>query len=379
VKTSRGDRIYLDAVTAAPVERVATEAYMASVAEGWAEPGRVHAESHRAQRMLDDAREEVAALLGTRASHTHFAPSPAIAAERIVMGIASARKGRTRGLVNASEPRSITNAARLVCADGVITSPLDRDGALDINAFSRGLSQPDIAFAAVSPANAEVGTLHPLDHAYAAALSVKVPLVVDASASIGRVRPPKAWDALVANPAAWGGPGGMSVLALKPELRWLPEWADGAPWAPGSTSVPAAVAAATALRSRHRAMLAGSENRLRDLAGSLVAALRTIPHTVILGGTSAALPHVVAVNFVYTDSAAVARELDEHGIAVGAGCNCGDANPRTCGVLRAMGAMTHGFVRFGLHEGIDAATLKRAVVTVSESVARVRAKAGAPT
>lgn len=371
-------RIYLDAVNSAPADPAAVEAYAAALTDGWAQPRRLYAESARAQRMLENAREEVAALLGTRPAHTHFAPSPAIAAERIVMGISSARRGRTRGLVSAAEPSAIVNAARFTCADCVTTAPIDREGMLDIDAFAHALSQPDIAFAAVSQANSEVGTLQPIDHAYAAALSVKVPLVVDASASIGRIRPPKSWDAMVANPAAWGCPGSLGVLALKPELRWLPQWSDGAPWSPGSTSIPAAVAAAAALRSRHHAMLAGAEDRLRALSSSLADKLLQIPHTVRLGRPGGRLPHVVAMSFVYADAVAVGRALDEEGIAVSAGCSCGDDPGATCEILRAMGAMAHGLVRFGLHEGVDARAVERTIDVVRASVAQARARVGAP-
>lgn len=371
-------RLFLDAVDSAPADPAAVEAYAAALDEGWAQPGRLYAESTRAQRMLDEAREEVATLLGSRPAHTHFTPSPAIAAERIVMGISAARRGRMRGLVSAAEPSAITNAARFMCTDGVATAPIDREGMLDIDAFTQAVSHGDIAFAAVSHANPEVGTLQPIGDAYAAALSVKVPLVVDASASIGRIRPPKTWDALIANPAAWGCPGSLGVLALTPELRWLPEWADGAPWAPGSTNIPAAVAAAAALRSRHRAMLDGSEDTLRAQSTDLAAALRRIPHTVVLGRPGNTLPHVVAVTFVYADAVAVGRALDEAGIAVSAGCSCGAQPTSRCEILAAMGVMTHGLVRFGLHDGVDARGVARAVEAVQSSVAQVRAQVGAP-
>jgi cysteine desulfurase len=333
--------------------------------------------------MLNEAREEIAALLGARTSHTFFTPSPAVAAERIIVGVSAARRKRIHGVITAAEPRRIADAARLASPEGVVVSAIDDTGRALVADFAQAVAGPEIGFAAVSTVNTETGTLHPVDDLYATALSLKVPLIVDASASIGRLRPPRNWDALLATPSAWGGPGGMGVLAMRPELRWVPAWADGAPWAPGSTSVPAAVAAAAALRKRLGTQEA-STARVATITATLREAMRAIPHSVILGGDAdtaphTLAPHIVAAQFVYADAEAIARELDARGIAVHAGCGCGGLGAGgACPVLRAMGAMTHGVIRLGIHDGISADDAARIARELTSVVAEVRTKTGAP-
>lgn len=268
-------------------------------------------------------------------------------------------------------------AARHVSGEGFIEIPVDREARLDLDEFSRAVAGHDIAFAAVQHANGEVGTLQPLEDAHAAALVAKVPLVVDATSTIGWLTPPTAWDALIANPANWGGPSGLGILALRPGLRWLPAWPNGAPWAPGSVNIPAAIAATTALRFREAER---SESLLQTvaLAQALRVAIAAIPDSIILGHPRAHLPHVVTANFVYCDAGKVAALLDSVGIAVGAGCSCGGDPLSPCPTLVAMGSMVHGTVRFGLSPGLDHEDIARLTREVATAVAAVRTQAGAP-
>jgi cysteine desulfurase len=327
--------------------------------------------------MLDDARSEIATFLGSSPALTHIAPTPAVAAERIVTGIGAARRGRLRAVVSAVESVAVLTAARRVAPDGCSLIQVDHTGRVEVDAFARALSEGEVAFAALQHGNREVGTIQPLDQAYAAAFVAKVPLVVDATATIGRVAPPSSWDALVADPSNWGGPGGMGILALRPGLRWVPAWADGAPWATGSVNIPGAVAAAVALRLRE-AERVGSAVRMALLEDRLRAGLRQIPHTIELGHPNDRLPYLAAVTFVYADGGGVARRLDALGIAVGHGCSCGDDPEVACPTLVAMGAMTHGAIRIGLHPGLDERSIDRVIAAAVQSVRDERDHLEAP-
>lgn len=369
-------RTYVDAVGASTLTRVVRDAYLGALDEGWGDPARLHTEGRRARSLLDGAREEIAALLGSPPAHTHFAPSPAVAIQRIVLGIGAARRGRFRAIVSAVEAPALLGVARRVATE-VESIPVDATARVDMDRFARSLVGGDVAFAALQHASGEVGTIQPLDEAYAATLVAKIPLVVDATTSLGHVDPPSAWDALVADPANWGGPGGMGVLALKPELRWLPAWSDGAPWAPGSVNVPAAVAAAVALRYRERGRTR-SPHVTRRLAEQFTDAVRRIPDTVVLGHPTIRLPHVVTATFVYAQTATIVDRLDRAGYSVGGACTCWRATEPTCPTLVAMGTMTHGVVRFGLHAELTAASIDGLSAALRVAVESSRADLGAP-
>ncbi|MBN2176086.1 MAG: aminotransferase class V-fold PLP-dependent enzyme [Demequinaceae bacterium] len=370
-------RVYADAVGVMPVDREARDVYLAALDDGWADPARLHAEGRRAKEMLDDVREEMAALLVAHPAHTHFAPTPAVSAERLIMGLAAARSGRFRVVASAVESAMITDAVHHVGPDALDSIPVDEHGRVRLDLLIRAVTVVDVAFIALQHANREVGTIQPVEDAHAAATVSKVPLVVDATASIGPLDPPREWDALLADPTSWGGPGGFGVLALRPNVRWLPCWPSGTPWATGSVGIPAALAAAAALRKSH----ASRQEATRKVAAAtarLRRAIQSIPNSVLLGHPLDQMPHVTAVSFVYADAVAVARALDACGFAVGCGCTCGRHPSGPCPALTAMGAMTHGAIRLGLHPGIVDEDIDALGAALIGAVHSVRLSLGAP-
>lgn len=370
-------RVFADAVGHAPLDPAARDAYLSALDEGWADPRRLHREGKRARAMLDGAREDIASALGASPAHTHFSPSPAVAAERLIMGIAAARSGRKRVVASAVEAATLTALAHHVAPDALKEVGVDETGQIDVDALAHALHASDVAFCAVQHANREVGTIQPLDAAYAAATVSKVPLIVDATASIGPLAPPKSWDALVADPASWGGLGGFGVLALRPGVRWVARWPGGEPWAVGAVPVPNVLAAAAALRGTE-ARRAVSSAKLRDATERLRAGIRGIPLSLVLGHPTQHLPHLTAATFVYADAHAVAQILDDDGFAVGVGCSCGPDGSAVCPTLAAIGAMPHGTLRFGLHRGIAAGDVDRLVNALGRAVEAVRLERGAP-
>ncbi|KGM17283.1 hypothetical protein N867_06840, partial [Actinotalea fermentans ATCC 43279 = JCM 9966 = DSM 3133] len=86
------ERTYLDAGGRAPVHPAAREAYLAALDEGWADPGRLHAEGRRARLLLDAARESLAEALGARPQEVHLTPSHTASLHLAVTGAARARR-----------------------------------------------------------------------------------------------------------------------------------------------------------------------------------------------------------------------------------------------------------------------------------------------
>ena len=377
VPTHAPPRVFADTVGQAPLDPAARDAYLSALEEGWADPRRLHSEGRRARALLEGAREDIAAVLGARPAQTHFSPSPAVATERLVMGIAAARAGRKRVVASAVEAATLAALAHHVAPDALERVGVDETGQVDIDALSRALHAPDVAFCAVQHANREIGTIQPIDAAFAVATVSKVPLIVDATASIGPLAPPKAWDALVADPANWGGLGGFGVLALRPGVRWVARWPGGEPWAEGTIPLPNVLAAAVALRVG-AGRRADSYSKLVEATERLRAGIRAIPRSIVLGHPTQRLPHLTAATFVYADAHDVARRLDEQGFAVGVGCSCGTEGAAVCPTLEAIGAMPHGTLRFGLRRETSAGDIDRLLAALAIAVEAARIERGAP-
>lgn len=369
-------RVHLDNAGRAPWHPLARRAFLEALDEGWADPRRLHSEGRRAAALLDGAREAVAHALGARTPEVHFTPSHTAALHAAVQATAAGRH-RAGGdvVVGAVERAAVLHAAQSAAmAHGGrrVVVEADRLGRVDPDAMQQAIAAPGVALAALQQANGEVGTLQPVEQVHAAARVAGVPLLVDVGASLGHAEPTDAWDLLAADPADWGAPAGVGVLAVRGRVRAVPGGPeDPDPWAPGGVSVPAAFAAAVGLR----AVLADREAeaaRRRALVDHIRSAVRAIPDVEVVGDPDGRLPHTVTFSFLYVDGEALLTELDRAGFAVGSGSACTADSLEPSHVLAAMGVLTHGNVRVALDRTTTAEDVDRFLAVLPRAVGRVR-------
>ncbi|WP_061962599.1 cysteine desulfurase family protein [Demequina flava] len=365
-------RTYLDAGGRSPVTSRTAQALQAGLTDGWADPARLNGESRQARALLDGAREAIAEVLRVHHDNVHFTHSVPFAAERVLRSMVAARRGRSRIVVSAIERDALVDVAEFLSPGNVDRIDVDRLGHLDLDAFRAAVSSPDVAVAVVQHANHEIGTVQRLDAIHAIAADAGVPLVVDATASIGHVEAPAHWDALIADPADWGAPAGLGVVALRPQTRWLQAWPDGDDdWAPGGVSVPIALAAAVALQERVEGMEREAQ-RQHDLVGRLRSGMEHLEGVTVVGDPVERLPHLMTAAFMYLDGEPLVSRLDREGFSVGSGSACGKAAFQPSSVLAAMGALTHGNLRIGLHPGITEQDIDRFLATMPRVIEAVR-------
>ena len=374
--STAGARVHLDNGGAAPLHPLARQALLQALDDGWADPHRLHSEGRRAARLLDGAREAVAGTLGARTEEVHFTAGHTAGLRAAVLGAARARR-RAGGdvVVGATERAAVLHAADAAARaqDGArVVVDVDRHGRVDAGAFATALARPGVAVAALQHANGEVGTRQPLTAVHEAARDAGVPLVVDAGASLGHDDVPDAWDLLAANPADWGGPAGVGVLAVRQRVRAVPpEPEDADPWAPGGVSVPAAFAAAVALQAV-AADRAAEDARRRRLTDRVRATVAAVPDVAVVGDPDDRLPHVVTFSCLYVDGEALVSELDRAGFAVGSGSACTASTLEPSHVLAAMGVLTHGNVRIALDRSTGEDDVERFLAALPGAVQRVR-------
>lgn len=354
---------------------VARDAYLAALADGWADPGRLHAEGRRARLLLDGAREALAEALGARPSEVRLTPSHTGSLHAAISATSSARRrAGPRVVVSAVERAAVLAAAAR--AGEPVTVRVDDVGRVDLAAWAESV-EGGAALAALQHANGEVGTLQPIDAAAEVTARHGVPLLVDAGASVGHVPVPPTWDLLAADPRDWGGVPGVAVLAVRSRVRTRPTGPeDEDPWAPGGANIPAAVAAAAALRAVH-AEAAAEDARRRALTEQIRSCLGAVPDTVVAGDPVERLPHILTFSCLYVDAEALVTELDRRGFAVGSGSACTANTLEPSHVLAAMGLLTHGNVRVGLPRGVADDDVTRFCEELPDAVATVRAMVGA--
>jgi cysteine desulfurase len=370
---------YLDAASAAPLHPVAREAMLAALDDGWADPARLYGAGRRARLLLDAARESVADSIGARPDEVSFTGSGTQSLHAAVLGTLAGQRRRGGLFVHSAvEHSAVLHAAEThVAAGGAARSiGVDGTGRVDADEFADAAGRS--AAAAIQAANHEVGTTQPV--AEIAAAVPAVPLVVDATQTLGHADVPAGWSALAADARTWGGPAGVGVLAVRTATRWVsPYPADEreSGRAPGVPNVVAIVAAAASLRAV-RATQAAEAARLSTLVErvrSTVAA--TVPDVAVLGDPVRRLPHIVTISCLYVDGEALLTGLDRRGFAVSSGSSCTSSTLEPSHVLVAMGALTSGNIRVSLHHATTEADVDGFLAALPDVVAEVRAELGA--
>lgn len=374
---------------------------MVALDEGWADPARRYGSARRSRLLLDQAREQAAALVGCRPDEISFPSSGTAAVHAGVLGVRHARaRVGSHVVVSAVEHSSVLAAAahpsgaavgtprgtparagspRTDPADHVTRVPVDASGRVHLDGFVRAL-RDDTALACLQSANHEVGTRQPVAEAAAACRDAGVPLLVDAAQSLGWERPAEGWSLVTASAHKWGGPAGVGLLAVRTGTRWRSPWPEderGGGRAPGYENVPGVVAAVTALEAVRASAAhdAARDSALIDRVRRVVA--ETVPDVEVLGDAVERLPHIATFTCLYADGESLVAELDREGFAVSSGSSCSASSLRPSHVLVAMGASTSGSVRVSLPRDADEADVERFLEVLPSVVARVRALLGA--
>ena len=373
---------YFDAASAEPLHPSARAAMLAALDDGWADPARLHREGRQARLLLDQARESVAAELGCRPDELSFTSSGTQAVHLAVLGAVQARQSAARGpghvVTSAVEHSAVLNAAewlQRVTGTAVSTTGVDGLGRANVGEFTAAMQHDRTLLACLQSANHEVGTIQPVGEVAAECQRSRIPLLVDAGASAGRLPTPAGWSLLTASARKWGGPAGVGLLAVRKGTRWRePFPADDREnrRVPGFPNVPAILAAAASLTAIGRERGA-SDAALRALVAQIRAAVpQTVPDSVVHGDPEARLPHIVTFSCLYVDGEALVTELDRAGFSVSSGSACVADTRQPSHVLAAMGALTHGNVRVSLPREASPRSVDEFLDVLPRIVAAVR-------
>jgi cysteine desulfurase len=381
-----------------------------------ADPGRVHTEGRMARVALEDARELVAALLGTRPRQVIFTSGATEAINAAVYGAfhlggnrpGGLRRGRERTVALAAVEHSAVREAserEARACDGVgpgdgqssadgVADPANSSWLVPLGVDAAGRIQPESVAAAVADpnvvlvhcqwANHEVGTIQPLAEIVRMCRDAGVLVHVDAAAAAGHV--PLGFDDLGADLLSvsahkLGGPRGVGALLVRRGLRVPPLLLGGAQERArraGMEDVAGAVgfgAAAAELlddgRLAAEAMRAGAQtDRLRG-AGLGIAGIETYGPD----DPRARLPSLVCLGIASVEAEAVLIGLDQAGVAAHSGSACSSELLEPSPVLAAMGVNAERSLRLSVGWSTTDEEVDLAVHVLPRVIERLRALA----
>ena len=378
--------IYLDHAATTPLRPEVLEAMLPYLTEHHGNPSSIHASGRRARRGLDDAREEIAALLGAKPREIVFTASGTEADNLAVKGVAWAASSRGRHLVTTAVEHKAVLAPMAVLERQHFTITevgVDADGRVNPDEVAAAITDRT-TLVSVMAANNEIGTVQPVAEIGAACRARGVTFHVDAVQSAAFAAPtPDAWQASLVSLSAHkvNGPKGIGALYVRQGTGMLPQQNGGAQERQrraGTENVAAAVGFAAAIRLA-TADAADRAATLIGLRDRLLAGLTAIEDVRRTGHASDRLPNSASVVIGGIEGGDLVAALDLEGIegSTGSACTTGSVEPSH--VLLAMGIdpfLAHGSLRLTLGAETTEADIERTIEVTRACVERLRSVTG---
>lgn len=367
---------------------VAREAWLAAHKEV-GNPSSLHFAGRRARSVVEDAREQLAGLLGAHPTEVVFTSGATEANNLATKGLFWQRRAQNpecvRIVTSAVEHHAALDPARwLVTAQqaGLVELPVGPDARVLTEALEAALapmssgdgerenaSHGEVALASLQWVNNETGTIQPVAQAVEWAAAAGIPVHSDAAQAAAHLPLDFAASGLATMAVSAhkvGGPVGVGALVVRRDVSLTPVAHGGGQQRARSGTLDAAGAAAFAAALAEAVAQREAETaRLRELRAHLIdGVLAAVPESRISGPTTPdqVAPHITHIWFPTASAEAMLFGLDQQGIQVSTGSAC------TAGVVDA----SHVMLAMG-HHSTEAAQALRVSMGHTTTIADVDA------
>lgn len=351
--------IYFDHNATTPLHPEVWQAMQPYFTDVFGNPSSLHSEGQQARDAIEEARVQVAQLLGASAEEIVFTSGGSEADNLAIVGSALARRRQGRHIITTQiEHPAVLGSCRFLEAQGfeVTRLPPSSTGVLDPDALAHAMTD-DTILVSIMHANNEVGTIQPLRECGALARARGIWVHTDAVQSVGKI--PTLVDDLGVDLLALSGhkihgPKGVGALyvrrgiALEPIITGGPQEQG----LRGGTEPVAAIVGLGVAAHLARTRMPVDMPRIATLRDRLEQGiLAAIPEVAVNGATAPRLPTTTNVSFKGVDGQSLVVALDLKGIAASTGSACSSGSLEPSHVLMAMGLTSEwlkGGIRFSL-------------------------------
>lgn len=399
--------IYLDNNATTPLDVDVQQRMLDVAGTAMGNPGSRHLAGRRARQVLEEAREEVAAILDADADEVIFTSGGTESSNLALFGLAAGRSGSI--VLPPGEHPATEEPVKQLIARGCrrITIPVDARGRISQESLA-DVCWDEVILATAILAHNETGVVQDLALLSELCESRNVPLHVDAVQAAGKLN--VSFRGLRASTMSVGahkfhGPRGIGALLVRRDCRLAPILFGGHQergLRPGTEPVMLAAGMACALRNWHQdrirrtAMLTEMRDRLQTQLVELCAPV--IVHAVsdaapmadfrsqIINEPQASalgellvperLPNTLSMAFPGCDAQTLLVALDLAGVCCSHGSACASGSAEPSPILLAMGVppeIARASLRLTLGIQNTLEEIDRAARLIAEAVARVRA------
>lgn len=375
--------IYADNAATTKMSKAAIDTMVSVMNDNYGNPSSLYGFGQKAKEILEEAREEVASVIGADPKEIIFTSGGSEADNQAILTAAylGRQKGKKHIISTAFEHHAVLHTLNKLEKEGFEITLLD--------VHENGLVRPeeveaairdDTALVTVMFANNEIGTIQPIREIGAICRKKGVIFHTDAVQVVGHL-PVNVnddnIDMLSASAHKFHGPKGVGFLYIKKGIKPYNLIEGGAQEKgrrAGTENVPGIAAMARALKDA----VAGMDKNTRHLINErdkLIKGLSEIEHSALNGDADKRLPSNVNFCFEGIEGESLLLLLDDKGIEASSGSACTSGSLDPSHVLLAIGRVhdvAHGSLRLSIGEDITDEDVDYIIKSVKEVVEYLR-------
>ena len=349
--------IYMDYSATTPVDPRVVDKMIPYLREQFGNPAsRSHAYGWDAERAVEEARENVAALVNADPREIIWTSGATESDNLAIKGAAHFYKGKGKHIITVkTEHKAVLDTTRELEREGYEVTYLEvkDDGLIDLDVFKAAL-RPDTILVSVMHVNNEIGVIQDIETIGEICREKGIIFHVDAAQATGKVAidlQKLKVDLMSFSAHKTYGPKGIGALYVrrKPRIRIEAQMHGGGHergMRSGTLATHQIVGMGEAFRIAREEMATENE-RIRMLRDRLLRGLQEIEETYVNGDMEKRVPHNLNISFNFVEGESLIMAVKD--VAVSSGSACTSASLEPSYVLRALGRndeLAHSSIRF---------------------------------
>ncbi len=376
-------QIYADNAATTKMSEAAIEAMTECIRHWWGNPSSLYTIGQKAKEKLEEAREEIAAVINASPREIIFTSGGSEADNQALLtaAINGKRQGKTHIISSAFEHHAILHTLNKLKKNGfeITLLPVHENGIVRTDELEAAIRE-DTCLVTIMTANNEIGTIQPIAEIGEICQKHGVLFHTDAVQAVGHLPidvKAQHIDMLSASAHKFHGPKGVGFLYARKGIilqNLIEGGAQERGKRAGTENLPGILATAAALKeaAAHMEKNAAHMAAIRDY---LIQGLSEIPHSALNGDALKRLPGNVNFSFEGIEGEGILLLLDQKGISASSGSACTSGALDPSHVLLAIGRIhdvAHGSLRLSIGEDITKEEADYIIRSVKEVVAHLR-------
>ena len=337
-------KVYADYAATTPVKPIVTEKITEILSEHYGNPSSIHSIGRNGRKYLDQARRDIASVLGSQPNEIIFTSGATEANNTAIKGVARKKENQGKHIITSSiEHHSVLHVFEELEREGFEVTYLDvhPNGVVDLEHLKESI-RPDTTLISIMLVNNEVGTVQPLYEIAEIIEGQEITFHVDAVQAIGHMPidfNEMPMDMLSITAHKFGGPKGIGALLVKKDIQFNTFIQGGEQELKrraGTENVPYICGMATAIIEANENM--DYQNvHLMNLKQNLIVGLQqnAIPFE-LNGSMTDTTGHITNLYFPFIEVETMLTLLDMSNIYVSSGSACTAGSTLPSHVLQAM-------------------------------------------